>query len=96
MSNKRAQWTKWMRTWERSGQTRTAFCRSRGLNLPTFDYWRRVLRATSTELVPVVVAGSSQVTPAIEVVLPDGICVRVPAGCDVAQVGALVSVLRAC
>lgn len=50
MSIKCEQWVKRMRSWERSGQTRSAFCRSRGLNLHTFDYWRRALRSTSTEL----------------------------------------------
>lgn len=38
MSIKREQWVKRLRSWERSGQTRAAFCRARGLNLHTFDY----------------------------------------------------------
>ena len=98
MSSKREQWVKRMRAWERSGQTRAAFCRLRGLNLHTFDYWRRVLRERSTALVPVVlpqaVAGSV-VDVVIEVMLPDGIRLRVPRGSE-AQVGAIVSALRAC
>ncbi len=98
MSIKREQWAKRMRAWERSGQTRAAFCRSRGLNLNTFDYWRRALRSTSTALVPVVVAptvDTQSVAAVIEVVLPDGLRVRVPPGCE-AQVGAVVSALRTC
>jgi hypothetical protein len=98
MSVKREQWTKRMRAWERSGQTRAAFCRSRGLNVHTFDYWRRALRSASTALVPVVVSkevAPSVVDAVIEVMLPDGIRLRVPRGSE-AQVGAIVSALRAC
>lgn len=99
MSIKREQWAKRMRSWERSGLTRVAFCRARGLSLHTFDYWRRALRSTSTALVPVVVSARETAQPVvsivIEVVLPDGIRLRVPSGCE-AQAGALVSVLRAC
>ena len=98
MSSKREQWAKRMRAWERSGQSRAAFCRTHRLNLHTFDYWRRVLGATSTALVPVMVEArtSQAASAAIEVVLPHGVCVRAPAGCDVAQLAALVSALRAC
>lgn len=99
MSIKRGQWVKRLRSWERSGQTRAAFCRARGLNLHTFDYWRRALRSASTALVPVVVAPREAARlsceAAIEVVLPDGIRLRVPPGCE-GQVGALVSALRRC
>jgi hypothetical protein len=100
MSIKRQQWAKRMQAWERSGQPRAAFCRSRGLNLHTFDYWRRVLRAPSTALVPVVVtarrAEAVAMPPVVEVVLPDGIRVRVPTGFEAAQVATLVSALRGC
>jgi hypothetical protein len=98
MSVKRDQWLKRMRAWERSGQTRAAFCRSRGLNVHTFDYWRRALRRASTALVPVVVAQEAAHPAAdavIEVMLADGIRLRVPPGSE-AQVGAIVSALRAC
>ena len=99
MSIKREQWVKRLRSWERSGQTRAAFCRLRGLNLHMFDYWRRALRSASTALVPVVVAPREAARPVfdavIEVVLPDGIRLRVPPGSE-AQVGAVVSALRAC
>lgn len=99
MSIKREQWVKRLQSWERSGQTRAAFCRSRGLNLHTFDYWRRALRSASTALVPVVVTprddARSRCEAAIEVMLPDGIRLRVPRGCE-AQVSSLVSALRAC
>ena len=96
MSSKREQWVKRMRSWEGSGQTRAEFCRLRGLNVHTFDYWRRALRS-ATALVPVVVeAGLAVTASVIEVVMPDGVRVRVPAGCDAGQIGAVVSALRAC
>lgn len=99
MSSKREQWMRRIRAWERGGQTRAAFCRSRGLNVNTFDYWRRALRSTSTALVPVVVTWQAVVgpvsDPVIEVVLPDGLRLRIPPGCE-AQVGAVVSALRTC
>lgn len=97
MTIKREQWMKRMRSWERSGLTRAAFCRSRGLNLHTFDYWRRTLRGGSTALVPVVVAPReatrSVCNALIEVVLPDGIRLRVPSGCE-GQVSARCSTRR--
>lgn len=35
-----AKWTEYIRGWERSGQTRKAFCAEHGFPLSTFDYWR--------------------------------------------------------
>ena len=97
MSSKRAQWVKRLQAWERSGQTRAAFCRAQRLNLSTFDYWRRVVRGASTALVPVVVTSpSAAMESVIEVVLPDGVRLRVPSGCEVTRVRALVMALRAC
>lgn len=98
MSIKREQWAKRMRAWERSGLTRAAFCRSRGLKLHTFDYWRRELREASSALVPVVVESQQAAAPStvIEVLLPDGVRVRAPSGCEAARVASLVSALRAC
>lgn len=104
MSSKRTQWTKRMQAWARSGQTRVEFCRTRGLNTHTFDYWRRVLRTVSTlsslppasrALVPVVVRGLGG-SPAIEIALPNGIRLRVPAGADATQVRELAQALLPC
>lgn len=104
MSSKRAQWAKRMQAWARSRQSRVEFCRTRGLNTHTFDYWRRVLRAVSTPsslppasraLVPVVVSGLGG-SPAIEIALPNGIRLRVPNGAEVAQVRDLAQALLPC
>ena len=99
MVDKRAVWTKRIDAWERSGLSRAAFCVARRLNLHTFDYWRRALRASSgaQALVPVVVAPVRAPTSApIEVVLPNGIRLRVAPGSDLSTLRPLIEVLRAC
>jgi hypothetical protein len=98
MADKRMAWIRRVEAWERSGQTRVAFCAARGLKLPTFDYWRRVLRRSpARELVPIVVA-PEQASPAmpVEVVLPNGIRLQVTPGSDLSSLRALVQALRAC
>jgi transposase-like protein len=94
MSTKRDLWIKRMQAWERSGQTRAAFCRARGVNRHTFDYWRRLLREASGALVPVVV--DDMVSAAIQIALPNGVRLQIAVGTDAAQVGKLVAVLRSC
>jgi hypothetical protein len=90
MSSKRVVWSKRMRAWERSGQTRVAFCRAQRLSLATFDYWRCKLRAPSRDLVPVVVSGVPAVP--VEIVLPNGVRLRM-AATDVAHARAWVQAL---
>lgn len=93
MSSKQAQWTQRLQAWERSGQTCAAFCRARGLKRATFDYWRRRLRANGA-LVPVVVTGRSAAP--VEIVLPNGLRVRLTLETDVAQVRTWVGALLSC
>ena len=40
------EWQQLVSQFERSGQSRRAFCSSQGLSLSTFDLWRRKLRGT--------------------------------------------------
>lgn len=99
MSSKRAQWRERVKAWQKSGESVAGFCRSRGVNYAQFVYWQRVLgteREEGVSLVPVrvdtaVVETAVVASPsaAIEVMLPSGVRVRVPAGC-VAQAIALV------
>lgn len=99
MADRRSVWTKRIKDWERSGQTRASFCVARRLNLHTFDYWRRALRASSPPppLVPVVVAPAPVPAPtAIEVVLTNGIRLQVPPGSDLALLRPLIEALCAC
>lgn len=90
MTNKRAMWQQRMQAWERSGQTRVAFCRAQRLNLATFDYWRRVLRTSGRDLVPVVVNGAAALP--VEIALPNGVRLRM-AVADVAHARAWVAAL---
>ena len=93
MASKRMQWAKRVQAWERSGQTRVAFCRAHGLSPGMFDYWRRRLREPSRALVPVTVSGATAVP--IEVALPNGIRLRMSVT-DVAQARAWVEALGGC
>lgn len=77
MSNKRSVWTKRIEAWRASGESAAGFCRARGVNYPQFVYWQRVLRAARAgALVPVVVDAVAASRPALEVALPNGVCVR--------------------
>ena len=40
------EWQELVSQFERSGQSRKAFCSSQGLSLSTFDLWKRKLRGT--------------------------------------------------
>ena len=80
------EWQELVSQFERSGQSRKAFCSSQGLSLSTFDLWRRKLQGTparreeSGESMFVEVA---QVEPArslswdVELELGDGVVLRV-------------------
>lgn len=93
-------WREVVAAWHRSGLSVRAFCAERGLAEPSFYGWRRELarRAQdcaklprSPRLVPVRVVPEA----ALEVVLPTGVVVRVPAGANPATVAQLVAALGA-
>ncbi len=80
----------------KSGHSVRAFCRERGLSEPNFYAWRRELQARDgtmrpAKFVPVEVVAES----VIEVVLPRGVVVRVPASSEPALVARLVTALEA-
>lgn len=89
---------------ERSGQTVQAFCLARRLAAANFYAWRRELQkrdesalssAATTSAAVTFVPVSVRAEARIEVVLPAGVMVRVPAGTDAAAVAQLVAALRA-
>ena len=90
-------WRQRLARFEQAGISAAAFCASEGVSLPSLYSWRRRLRpAASAEpadgprLVPVRLT----VSPApVEVVLPTGAVLRLPAGCDLAFVRSLVDAL---
>lgn len=104
-AGKREVWIRRMAAWTRSGLSRRAWCGKHGLNVHTFDYWRRRLRAepkprrgrrsTGKGLVPIVVAPALAVA-AVELRLPDGLQLSIPPGADPAQVAALIRALQEC
>jgi hypothetical protein len=86
--------------WERSGQTIIEFCQRRGINESTFGWWRREIArarkpASAVELVEIETKASSPAR-AVEVVLPNGIAVRVPVGFERRSLVEILAVVSAC
>jgi hypothetical protein len=98
MSSKRAVWVSRLETWQRSGLSVAAFCRSQCLSRAQFVYWQGVLGDTAgrgRSLVPVVVAERLTVA-LLEVELPNGVRLRVPSGFPSSDVVTLVRGLGSC
>jgi transposase-like protein len=102
-SSKQKIWAGRMAAWSDSGLIRSAWCDRHGINVHTFDYWRRRLlrepvsprRRSRTSLVPITVAAAPP-AEALELLLPGGVRLRVPSGADVEQAAKLVRALGAC
>ncbi len=93
--------------WEHSGLTLREFGEQRGIPLSTLSWWRRVFRGASEEagngvaaekavvftevLQPATVARKPAV---VEIVLPSGHVVRVPAGADTATLQRVLEALQ--
>jgi transposase-like protein len=93
-------WREAVAAWRKSGLSVRAFCSGRGLSEASFYGWRRTLqerdrRRPATQPGPTFVP--LRVVPGVvlEVELPGGLVVRVPAGAEAAAVAALVAALRA-
>ena len=93
--------------WQRSGLTLREFGEKRGIPLSTLTWWRRVFRDAGDEdgngasaenaVVFTEVPKPAKVprTPAVvEIVLPSGHVVRVPAGADTATLQRVLQALR--
>jgi hypothetical protein len=96
---KEQQWRRWIGEWRASGLSVRAFCDRRGLAIPTFYAWRRVLERRAAEkpaFAPVqVVADAVPVQSAgLEVVLAGGRTARVAPGFDAATLRQLLAVLE--
>lgn len=95
-------WRDTIAAWKASGQSVRAFCKARGVAEATFFARKRELADDGRSPRPA--AGSTPdpsfapvrviPDPTIEVVLPDGLVVRVPAGADPAAVARLVHALE--
>ena len=93
-------WWDTIAAWQESGQSIRAFCAARGVSEATFFARRRELLdraplpqptapAPAPQFVPVKVVPD----PTVEVVLPGGLIVRVPASAEPAAVARLVAAL---
>lgn len=92
-------WRERIAAWEKSGQSARAFCAQHRLQEASLYNWRQTLRERARErpaakeqasFVPLRVV----LDPVVEVVIPSGLVVRVPAGADAVAVVALVTALR--
>lgn len=96
-----SKWRALIRAQEKSGQGVREFARSKGINATTLYWWRSELRRRRSELVPVEVVEqepkcerSHGLAPGFELVLGDGLRIRVPHGFDRAELRRLVSALQ--
>lgn len=108
--SKERYWRRLLRQWQRSGQAVRSFCRAQGLSEPSFYAWRRAIQERDRQreprsrrnprqtgqhvpaFVPVTVVAPA---PLLEVVLPAGQVIRVPAGFDRTTLRQLLAVLDA-
>lgn len=104
---KERRWRALVAEQRRSGLTIAAFCLDRQLAASAFHYWKRELRTRDTErrsarpaarFLPVLVADAPTTSPAgsalLELALPSGEVLRVPAGFDPATLARVLAVLR--
>jgi hypothetical protein len=90
-------WSERLERFSASGLTVVAFCQAEGVCSHSFYYWKRLLAASpaaanAPRLLPVRLQ-PPPTAATIEVVLPHGPLLRLPAGCDLDFVRSLVSAL---
>jgi transposase len=89
-------WRQAIADWKKSGQSVQAFCNKLGVSQPSFYAWRRDFAQRDEQrpaATPVFVPLRVVADTVLEVVLPTGVTVRVPAGSDGAAVAKLVAAL---
>jgi len=101
---KEQHWRDLIACWQRSGLSVRAFCQRQRLAVPSFYAWRRTLRqrdgqaqpaSASVTFVPVQIRHDATDPPAaLELVLTDGRCLRIPPGFDPVQLRALLRALE--
>jgi transposase-like protein len=92
----RAEWAELTARWRQSGLLATEFARREGLNPNTFAYWRSQLRHKPVTDAPFALVRVRTSLPAapLELVLPDGLLLRIPTGTDLHELTQLLAVLR--
>lgn len=78
-NEKRTYWQQHLQDWSKSQLSQKAYCQSHNLSLATFGYWRKRLAETAAprKLIPL---ATSTVTASVNIYLPGGIYLEVPAG----------------
>lgn len=90
-------WRSAIAGWKKSGQSIRGYCSERHLSEASFHAWRRELAKrdqtppAGLKFLPVHVRAEA----VVEIVLPNGLLVRVPNGASAAEVAALVVALGA-
>ena len=79
-------------SWEQSGQTREAFCKTHGLSLGTFAYWRSKYQEEQSMGTATFIELEACVPGRIEVTYPNGVVVKFPPGSSLSDVRALIGV----
>jgi transposase-like protein len=96
-------WRETFAAFEKSGLSVRSFCTARDLPETSFFNWRRTLRKRDRQRPAPRAGGVRQPTlvplrvvpnAVLEIVLPTGLIVRVPAGSEVSMIAALVTALR--
>lgn len=92
----RQEWIDLTEEWRLSGLTGTEFSRRKGLNPSTFAWWRSELNTkelveSKLTLIPVPNPLPTLQIESLEVVLPSGIFLRIPASADLRQAADLVT-----
>lgn len=97
MANKQTYWQAHLDAWRQSGLSQVSYCKQHGLSLSSFGYWlhRRGGSVESAAAVPIMVTQPSIQTQ-VEVRLPNGWSVRLPASAQSLHVLPLLRELAAC
>lgn len=91
------EWVEIVEAWERSGESQRAFAAKRGVRLTTLQsrIYRRRRERSSSRLVEVRVSPAARDFGPAEIVLPNGVTVRVATGTEPTWATALIKALLA-
>lgn len=97
--SKQALWTRRVRAFEGSGQTRRAYCERHSLAVRSLDYWRRRLSSSSEAaevpaFVPLQVRSVELSTEALLLECAGGARLKLPRDCDPVWLAQVLSGLR--
>ena len=85
-------WRHRLERFERSGLSALAFCDREGVSVPSFYAWRRRLQPSAEQAARLVPVRLFPAAP-VEMLLPGGVVLRLPPGCDLDFVRSLVATL---